>query len=276
MTIRMIDQMMAGLGEMRYQPTGKRVRARRDGATIADSYRPVLVWEPSRITPSYAVPVEDVAGTLVPALDVPEPPADPRRFGRAGPPVLDPRTPFGVHTAAGTSLTIESGDTRIEGAAFRFDEPDLDGMVELDFSAFDWLEEDEPILGHPQDPFHRIDVRRSSRHVVFELNGVVLADSSRPRLLFEAGFPLTRYYLPKDDVRVDLLPIKTRTACAYKGAASHWSVANGSDIVPDVAWSYEDPLPDAADVRGFVAFYQERVDVIVDGRPQERPYTPWS
>ena len=131
----------------------------------------------------------------------------------------------------------------------------------LDFAAFDtWLEEDEVIRGHPRDPYHRVDVRRSSRHVRIELDGRVLADTTRPTLVFETGLP-TRYYLPREDVQVELKPSETTTICAYKGGASYWSVPGGDDLV----WGYEQPLPDAAGLAGLVAFYDEKVQVTVDG-----------
>ena len=131
--------------------------------------------------------------------------------------LLDPSVPFAVHTAEGEQLTVRTKGRR-EGAGFRLHDPDLGGYVELDFDAFDWWEEDEPIVGHPRDPFHRIDVRRSSRQVRLESNeGVVLADSDRGRWLFEGAFPMARYYLPAEDVRVQLRPSSLHTTCAYKG-----------------------------------------------------------
>ena len=139
----------------------------------------------------------------------------------------------------------------------------------LDFDAFDqWYEEDEALVGHPRDPYHRVDVRRSSRHVRIERDGQVLAESSAPALVFETNLP-TRFYLPHQDVKVPLQPSDLRTHCAYKGEARYWSV-DGVDGGDDLVWEYEAPLPDAAGLQGFVAFYDDRVDVIVDGVPRER------
>jgi uncharacterized protein (DUF427 family) len=167
------------------------------------------------------------------------------------------------------------GDVR-RGAAFRLADPDLAGYVVLDFSAFDgWYEEDEPALAHPRDPFHRIDVLASSRHVRVERDGAVLAESSRPTLLFETMLP-TRYYLPRQDVRIELVPSDRRTSCAYKGQASYWSATIGGQVVRDLAWTYESPSREAAPVRDLVAFFDERVDVMLDGTRHERPVTPWS
>jgi uncharacterized protein (DUF427 family) len=145
--------------------------------------------------------------------------------------------------------------------------------VLVDFDAFDaWYEEDERNFAHPRDPFHRIDIVHSSRHVRVELDGATLAESNRPRLLFEPPLPV-RYYLPREDVRTDLLvPSDTRTACAYKGQASYFSLPDADDV----AWTYVEPLREAAEVTGYLAFFNEHVDIVVDGERLERPITPWS
>lgn len=124
------------------------------------------------------------------------------------------------------------------------------------------------------DPLHRIDVFSSSRHVRLELDGRVLAESSRPMLLFETMLPV-RYYLPREDIRATPSPSDTRTYCAYKGQASYWSATLAGQVIPDIAWTYPAPLHDTSQVRGRTAFFDERVDVIVDGERRERPITPW-
>jgi uncharacterized protein (DUF427 family) len=193
-----------------------------------------------------------------------------------GPPVLDPRTPFAVHSMSGEALSVQVDDaTLVDAAAFRPNDPEVDGYVILDFAAFDWLEEDEPIVGHPRDPFHRIDVRRSSRQIRIEHEGTLLAETGRAHLLFEGVFPFMRYYMPRDDVQVELKRSDFQTTCAYKGHATHWSVP-GSEELDAIAWSYEDPLDDATAVRGLIAFYTERLDLEVDGVRMERRQTPWS
>jgi uncharacterized protein (DUF427 family) len=164
------------------------------------------------------------------------------------------------------------GGTRRGSAGFRPDDPDLTGYVTLDFNAFDWHEEEEPVVAHPHDPFKRIDILASTRHVRFEWEGRLLAESSRPLLLFETLLPV-RYYLPRADVVVDLEPTDTVSYCAYKGRASYFSVADGPS---DVAWTYHEPLREAEPVRDHIAFFNERVDVIVDGQHRERPVTQWS
>jgi uncharacterized protein (DUF427 family) len=146
---------------------------------------------------------------------------------------------------------------------------EVPGHVAVAWDAVDeWLEDEEPLLAHARDPFARIDVRRSSRHVVIEHEGEVIADSRTPLLLYETGLPV-RYYLPAEDVR-NLEPSPTRTRCAYKGEAEHLS-HNGTDV----AWVYRDPVFDAPPIKDRIGFYAERVEMTVDGERQERPRTPW-
>lgn len=172
------------------------------------------------------------------------------------------------------SLRLAGGDR--DGAAYRLHDPDLAGYVVVDFDALDrWREEEDDVVAHPRDPFKRIDVVRSARHVRIELAGVLLAESRQPSLLFETGLPV-RYYLPAEDVRFDrLAPSDTVTWCAYKGRATHWSADDTSGAV-DVCWTYTDPRNDAAPVRDLIGFYQERIDLTVDGVRRDRPRTPWS
>ena len=271
MSVRVRDLLNSELGELRYEPTEKRIRAVIGDDTVVDSIRARLVWEPGRVVPSYAVPAEDVHAELAAAPDGVAPvPADLPRLGDR--PILDPRIPFAVHIADGEPVTIRARDGR-EAAGFRPRDAALDGYVVLDFGAFDaWYEEDERNVAHPRDPFHRIDIVHSSRHVRVELEAETLAESTRPYLLFETQLPAW-YYLPPADVRTDLLtPSATRTACAYKGEASYWALGE----VGDVAWTYRAPLRDAAEVTDRIAFFNEVVDLFVDGARLERPVTPWS
>lgn len=279
MAVRLRDVLGGQIDGLRYEPTAKRVRAELDGAVLLDSMRTVLVWEPRRVTPTYAVPLEDIAGEVVPADPAPRADDD-RGIGFAHPdvttvPVLDPRVPFRVRRTAGEPLVVRvPGGRGVE--AFRPSDPDLDGYVVIDFDGVDrWLEEDEPVVSHPRDPFHRVDVRSSSRHVQLFLDGRLLADSRRPLLVFETLLPV-RYYLPREDVRVPLHPSDTRTTCAYKGEATYWSADLDDPTIPDLAWSYPEPLPDAVQLRDRLAFFDERLDVVVDGTARPRPVTPWS
>ena len=274
MATRLNELLWSAIGDLRLHPVRKWIRATAGDRVVVDSRRACLVWEPRRVVPSYAVPVEDVAGELVPA-GASE--ADEHAVHVQGFAVLDPTTSFGVHSAPGAPLTIRTPDGDLTGAAFRPDDPDLSGYVVLDWHAFTtWLEEEETVIGHPHDPFDRIDCLRSSRRVQISSGGVELADSTRPTLLFETPLP-TRFYLPVEDVASGLLePSGTRTTCAYKGRASYWSARIQDTLLPDIAWSYPDPLHDAKPVRGMIAFFTERLDLSIDGVPQERPRTPWS
>lgn len=264
------------LPELRFQRVIKRLTVRLGEQLVARTDRAVLVMEPMRIVPSYALPVGDLHVPLEPGPDDPPPEYRPIGFGDDGPPVLDPSVPFGVHTADGDPVRLAAGARAGDG--FRFTDPELADLVCLDFDQFEWWEEDEPIVGHPRDPFHRIDVRRSSRHVRLSHGGTLLADSVRPMVLFEAAFPLPRYYLPREDLAVELRPAALRTTCAYKGHATHYDAVldGGGTALEATAWSYEEPLDDARDVRGMVSFYQERLDLELDGEPVPRVRTPWS
>jgi uncharacterized protein (DUF427 family) len=259
----MRDLLGSALQSLRYEPTEKHLRISLDGEPVADTVNGLLVWEPRRVVPTYAVPETCVAARL-------------ESVGRVGDlaelPVLVPTNPFTAHTCTGEMFDVIVGGRRRRSAAFRPDDPDLTGHVTFDFNAFEWHEEDEPIVGHPHDPFKRIDILASSRHIRLEWGGRLLAESSRPLLLFETLLPV-RFYLPRADVVVDLEPTDTVSFCAYKGRASYFSVPDGP---ADVAWSYHQPLREAEPVRDYVAFFNERVDVIVDGQRRQRPTTPWS
>jgi uncharacterized protein (DUF427 family) len=267
MSSRVLDNVFRQLDQLRHEPTDKRIRATFDDEPVVDSTRAMLVWEPRRIVPSYAVPVEDVAGDFLPADGAP---------AGEGAPVLHPGIRFAAHSADGEPLDLRVGDETREGAGFGPADPDLDGYVILDFRSFDkWFEEDELNVGHPRDPFKRIDILHSSRHVRVELDGELLAETTRPHLLFETSLPM-RAYMPREDVRVELRPSAKQTYCAYKGQASYWSLDAAGAERKDLVWSYEDPLREAAEITGLVAFFNEKADIVVDGKRSERPRTPWS
>jgi uncharacterized protein (DUF427 family) len=267
------------LDELRHAPTAKRVRALLGDDVVADTTAALLVWEPRRVVPTYAIPLTDLR--VAPTGASHEPVTEPaEEIGLRLPavsdrPVLDPSIPFAVHTTDGEPVELRSPGGGPVGRGFRPTDHDLAGHVILDFATFDWLEEEERIVGHPRDPFHRIDVLESARQVRLELDGQVLAESVRAHLLFESLLPV-RFYLPREDLTVDLRPSTTRTWCAYKGEASYWSPDLAGTEVPDLAWSYEAPLHDAIGVEGLVSFFDERVDVLLDGQRRERPVTPWS
>ncbi|MDT5013595.1 MAG: hypothetical protein QOH57_5212 [Mycobacterium sp.] len=252
----------SNLNELRYEPTAKHLRAAVDGNVVADTHDGLLVWEPRRLVPAYAIPVRHISAALEPAGHIEHDTSL----------VLDPSIPFSAHTTPGEPFDVVIGDVTLASAAFRPTDSALADHVILDFGSFDWREEDEPIVSHPRDPYSRIDTLRSSRHVQIELDGQRLADSVAPVLLFETRLPV-RYYLPAADVTVELEPSETVSYCAYKGRAAYLSIPGGRK---DIAWTYPEPLHDAAKVRDYVCFFNERVDVVVDGRREERPRSPWS
>lgn len=153
----------------------------------------------------------------------------------------------------------------------------LPGHVAPAWNAMDaWYEEEEQIFGHARDPYHRIDVLESSRHVRISVNGELVAEARRPLILFETALP-PRYYLDPVDVRSDLLvPHEKRTRCAYKGVATHWSAQAGDALEEALVWSYPKPTSEVERIAGRLAFYNERVDLEVDGKRDERPQTQWS
>lgn len=247
----------AARGRVVVEHGAKRVRAYLGSGLVADSRRPLLVWE-KPYYPAYYLPAADIRAELVPSG------GQQRSPSRGTGVVHDVRV--GDRTAAGAALTYP--DSPI---------PELRDAVRLDWDAMDeWLEEDEPVYTHPRDPYTRVDILASSRHVRVELDGVTVADSLRPRILFETHLP-PRYYLPLPDVRTELLrPSDTVTHCPYKGAASYYTVEVNGRTYADHAWIYRYPLPESQKVAGLVAFYDEKVDVWLDGVRQERPRSKFS
>lgn len=268
MSTRVLDTLIGQRDQLRHEPTAKRIRATFGDEPVLDSTRAMLVWEPRRIVPTYAVPIEDVAAELRPSEARPEP-VDEH-------PVLHPGIPFSGHSADGEAVDLTLRQETREGVGFRPFDFDLDGYVILDFQGFDkWYEEDERNFGHARNPFHRIDILHSSRQVKVELDGELLAETTRPRLLFETSLPM-RVYIPREDIRTELRPSAKQTYCAYKGQASYWSFDVAGNEHEDVVWSYEQPLREAAEITGLFAFFNEKVDIVVDDERSERPHTYWS
>ncbi len=242
-------------------PSPRRVRVVFGGETIADSKQVLLVREPRR-TPIYVFPRDDVRLDLL----APSPHRAPRgHFGQAA------------------FWNVRVGDRVAENAAWAIPAPPAELSAIADHVAFDWgsmdawYEEAEEVFVHPRDPYHRVDVLQSDRHVQVIVGGETVAETHRPRLLFETGLP-TRYYIPADDVRMDLLqPTDTTTRCPYKGSASYWSVDAGGKVAKDLVWGYKDPVPECPKIKGWLCFFNEKVDrLIVDGEVQPVPKTPWS
>ena len=178
--------------------------------------------------------------------------------------------------------TLGVGERIARNAAWSYPDPGPERAAPRDHLAFywnvmdAWYEEDDEVFVHPRDRYSRVDVLHSSRHVRIELDGQVLAESTRPRLLFESGLP-TRYYLPKQDVRMDpLQPSVTTTRCPYKGVAVYWSLRLGDTLLDDIVWSYPLPIPECPKIENLLSFHNETVDTFVDGELQPRPVTEWS
>jgi uncharacterized protein (DUF427 family) len=237
------------------------VRGRKADVTVVDSRHPVLVWEPGVPVPVYAFPRADVRTDLL------RPAGNP---------------PTGSHTGSHVFYDLEVDGTVVANAAWTFPSEDLAGHIAFEWfrrwdSGLDhWYEEEEEIFVHPRDPHKRVDALPSSRHVQVEVAGLLVADTRRPVLLFETSLP-TRYYLPGEDIRLDLFePTGHSTGCPYKGTARYWTWRGPGEAPRNVLWSYADPLPPAAAVKGLLAFYNEAVDITVDGERLERPVTPFT
>jgi uncharacterized protein (DUF427 family) len=252
-------QPSAERGRIRVAHGEKRVRAYLGGEVVADTSRPLLVWE-APYYPTYYIPVSDVRAALLGADDG--------------------ATAHSPSRGEGRILTVRAGGKEARGAALRYEDSPIEELreaIRLDWAAMDgWFEEDEEVFTHPRDPYTRVDILPSSRHVRVEVDGLTIAESASPRLLFETGLP-ARYYLPKTHVRLDrLTPSDTISHCPYKGQAEYWSVRAGEKVHADLAWSYATPLPESQKIAGLVAFYNEKVDIYVDGLLQERPVTKFS
>jgi len=245
---------------VRTEPYPRRVRAFLDGVVVVDSTRALLLLE-ARHLPVYYFPPQDVRTELL------EPTGTSTHCPRKG---------------DASYWSVRVGDRVARDAVWSYQDPlperaDIKGYLALYWDRMDaWFEEDDEVFVHPRDPYHRVDVLSSSRHVRVAAAGQTLAETRRPWLLFETGLP-TRYYLPKADVRMDLLaPTGSQTRCPYKGTARYWSATVGDTVEEDIAWSYPFPIPECPKIANLVAFYNERADIWVDGELQPKPDTPWS
>jgi uncharacterized protein (DUF427 family) len=229
----------------------RRVRTYFGGELIADSEHVLLVYETKR-PPAYWFPIADVRMEY---LERSPQPADTIRWHL----LVKERI---AHKAARAYMKPTGYRTALENhLTFCWDEMDA------------WFEEDEQVFVHPRDPYTRVDTLHSSRRVRVEIAGVTLAKTCRPMLLFETGLP-TRYYIPKLDVRMNLLePTESVTRCPYKGVARYWSARVGDKLVKDIVWSYPAPIPECAKIENLLSFYNELVDLYVDGVLQDRQTT---
>jgi uncharacterized protein (DUF427 family) len=242
------------------EQTPKRVRAIIGGEAIADSRRAMLLQE-SGLMPVYYFPPADVRSDLL------EPTEKHTHCPKKG---------------DASYYTIRVGDREVKNGAWYYPEPLADapaalkGAIAFYWDKVDtWMEEDEEVIGHARDPYHRIDLRRTSRHIRISLEGQLLAETTRAVALFESNLP-TRWYIPREDVLAEFDPSDTDTICPYKGHASYYSVRlDAGELIHDLVWYYPQPFDEAASIAGLLCFFNEKVDIELDGEFQERPESPW-
>lgn len=240
------------------EPVPRRIRAFLAGQKVLDTTRALYVWE-WPYYPQYYIPLADVR----PGLLIPEGHSQQSRRGTAE-----------LHT-------LRAGEVARPGTArVLADSPvaGLSGTVRFEWAALDaWFEEDEQVFVHPRNPYVRVDALRSTRPVRVELDGVVLAESRSPVMVFETGLP-TRYYINPTEINFGhLVPSDTVTACPYKGTTSrYWSVRIRGTVYPDLAWAYDFPTRQLQPITGLAAFYNEKTDIYVDDVRQQRPSTKFS
>jgi uncharacterized protein (DUF427 family) len=240
------------------EPSPKRIRVEVGGEVIADSRRVFMLHE-SGAQPIYYFPPEDVRAEFLAPSD---------------------RHTHCPKKGDASYYTIEAGGETVTAGAWYYPDPlpdappALKGLIAFYFNRMGrWLEEGEEIVVHPRDPYHRVDVVATDRHIRVSLEGEVLAETTRALALFESNLP-PRWYMPREDVTAELRPSDTVTHCPYKGTASYHSIdlEGGEDLI----WYYEDPLPEVGRIKGLVCFFNEKVDLELDGELQERPESPWS
>jgi uncharacterized protein (DUF427 family) len=240
------------------EPVPRRIRAVLGGEVVLDTTRALYVWEWPNY-PQYYIPVADVNPAVL----------------------IDEQHPQKLHFGTARRHALQVGEVSRPGAARLYTDDALAGLAgtaRFQWEALDaWFEEDEEVFVHPRNPYTRVDALRSTRSVRIELGGTVLAESSSPVMVFETGLP-TRYYLNRTEVNFDhLLPTDTVTSCPYKGKTTgYWSVRVGETVYPDLAWSYDFPTRQLLPIAGLISFYNEKVDVTMDGHRLERPVTHFS
>lgn len=233
------------------QPFPRRLRAFFGGQVVADTTRATLLYE-TGLPPQVYIPIEDIRADLI------------------APTEHHTYCPF---KGTASYWTVTAGGREAENAIWAYPEPNPESAWLQGYAGFywklmdEWYDEDEPVRwGGLRDPYHRVDVRRSSRHVRVVADGLVLAETDKPLLLSETGLP-NRFYIPAGDVRQDLLaPSDTHTVCPYKGTASYWSVQAGGRQLTDAAWAYPEADGDSAAVSGYLSFLHDDLTVEV-GEP---------
>ncbi|MFL6023335.1 MAG: DUF427 domain-containing protein [Marmoricola sp.] len=255
MAVRMSAELTGLRPLLRYEPVRQRIRASIADQVVVDTTEAVLVWEPHAKIPAYAVPIRALSAPFT---------TEAYRAPARLPDLISYADRGFVHGLDGRRVELTLDGAVVPDAGFVFDDPDLGDLVMLRWSAFEWREEAASMIVHPQDPYVRISTRRSERHVVVEYRGTRLAESRRAVVLLETELQ-PRWYLPREDLVPGLfVDSDTVTGCPYKGWASYLSLGDDRRG-KDLAWFYPDPLPDAEPVRDLVAFWNERVTLIIDG-----------
>jgi len=245
----------------RWEDSQRRVRVVFAGVTVADSKHVMLLHEFGRL-PVFYFPLTDVRMDLMEESEH--------------------RTHSPLKGEA-SYWTLRVGDRVAEDAAWSYrnplpEGPQFQGYVAFYWDQMDaWYEEEQQVYAHARDPYKRVDILPSSRHVRVVLGGVTIADTHRPLLLLETGLPI-RYYIPDQDIRLELLESTATTSrCPYKGMANYWSARISEKIFRDIVWSYHEPLPESTPIAHYLSFYNERVDAIyVDDEAMPVPKTIWS
>jgi len=234
------------------EPVPRRIRAVLAGEMVLDTTKALYVWEWPNY-PQYYIPIADVNRALL---------VDEQHIER-------------LHRGSAQLQGLRVGQVVRPSSARLYTDGSVAGLVRFDWEALDsWFEEDEQVFVHPRNPYTRADALRSTRRVRIELDGAVLAESTSPVMVFETGLP-TRYYLNRTEVNFShLVPTETVTSCPYKGQTSgYWSVRVGDATYPDLAWAYDFPSHQLLPIAGMIAFYNEKVDITVDGELLPRPKT---
>jgi len=235
------------------EPAPRRVRGYFDKTLVFDTTRAHYVWEIAYY-PQYYIRTSDVRMEYL----------------------RDENHVQKLQFGSSRLYSLTSAERTWPSAARVYDSGPVAGSVRFEWDALDWFEEDEPLILHPRNPYVRVDSLRSHRHIRVELDGVVLAETHSPVLLFETGLP-TRFYIDRTDVEFSHLePSKTESVCPYKGITSaYWTFRNGDAVHPDIAWAYDYPLREVAPIAGMIAFYNEKLDIFVDGAllSLSRPHT---
>jgi uncharacterized protein (DUF427 family) len=249
-------------GGFTFEPSERHVRGVIAGIDLVDSYAPTLVWEPGQAVPGYVFPRADIRTDLLrPAATAPS---------------------HGRHPRVSQWYDVEVNGVVYPNLVFQYELSALEEHLAVDWFRREepgvehWYEEDEEIFRHPRDPYKRVDPIRSSRHVEVYVDGVKIADTRRPVLLFETRLPI-RYYIPAEEVDfTHLEETDLVTTCPYKGNARYWSVNTGENIRQNIVWSYPSPITAAAPIKDHLAVYNEVVDIVVDGVPLARPESEFS